>query len=142
MTGYLLDTNLVSEAISVKPSARVLRWLGATDASLLFLSVMTIGEIRKGIGTLPPSRRRDVLEAWLDRDLKQCFGERILPITMAIAERWGVLDAKSQRSGNPLPIVDGLLAATALERDLILVTRNVRDFERLGVEVFNPWEHV
>jgi predicted nucleic acid-binding protein len=109
--------------------------------SALYLSVLTIGELRKGIDSLPNSRRRDKLESWVGA-IKARFDGRILELALPAAEQWGAMVAEGFRLGAPLPIVDGLIAATALEHGLVLVTRNVRDFERLGVEVFNPWEHL
>ncbi len=140
MTGFLLDTNVVSEAVSARPSPRVETWMKSMPESALYLSVLTIGELRKGIDTLPPSRRRDKLESWVG-EIKTRFDGRILELDLPAAEQWGSMVAAGFRFGAPLPIVDGLIAATALKHQLTLVTRNVRDFERLGVEVFNPWEH-
>lgn len=101
---------------------------------------MTIGEICKGIDTLPVSRKRTELQQWLDGDVRHWFAGRILPITEEVAERWGRLAADAKLSGRPLALVDGLIAATALEHDLVLVTRNTRDFANLGVDLLNPWE--
>src|SRR5258708_8185595 len=107
--------------------------------SALYLSVLTLGELRKGIDTLPPSRRRDKLESWVG-EIKRRFDGRILELDLSAAEQWGLMVAEGFRLGSPLPIVDGLIAATALEHGLVLVSRNVRDFERLGADVFHPWE--
>jgi len=106
----------------------------------LFLSAVTIGELRKGLVILPRSRRRTDLETWLNTDVLIWFQGRILPVTHSIADRWGVLDGQCQLKGTPLGTADGLIAATALEHELILVTRNISDFAGLGVEVFNPWD--
>ena len=89
---------------------------------------------------LPESNRRTLLERWLDNETGPWFGDRILPVTVAIAERWGVLAANARRLGTAAPVIDGLIAATALENDLVLVTRNVSDFEALGVEMLDPWK--
>jgi len=105
----------------------------------LYLSVLTIGELRKGIDSLPTSRRREKLESWVGV-IKLRFDGRILQLDLAAAEQWGSMVAAGFRLGRPLPIMDGLIAATALEHGLTLVTRNIRDFARLGVDVFNPWE--
>lgn len=141
MAGFLLDTNVLSEFKTARRSRpRVAAWLRATDPDLLWASVLSFGEIRKGIERLAVGKRRSELEHWLNHDLDEWFKERILPITRSIAERWGVLNAKALDRGRPLPSVDGLFAATALEHHLIVVTRNVTDFAELGVELSNPWD--
>ena len=140
MTGFLLDTNVPSELTRLRPEARVVHWLDAQNNERLFLSVVTLGEIRKGVTLLVDSKRRSQLEQWFIEELLSWFAGRILPVTQAIADRWGVLDATSQRRGTPLNTADGLIAATALEHGLTLVTRNARDFADLGVSLFNPWE--
>ena len=140
MSGFLLDTNCVSELVRVKPEPRVLEWMDAAEESLLYLSVLTLGEIRKGLAALPQSRRRTRLEAWLEVDLRGRFSGRILPVDAAVADRWGLLAAQARRNGAPLPIVDGLLAATALHYNLTMVSRNVCDFAAARVTVLNPWE--
>ena len=100
---------------------------------------MTFAEIRRGIELLPTGKRRTQLEEWQD-DLQVSFADRLLPVTKAIGDRWAVLSAQAQRRGTPLAIMDGLIAATALEHDLTVVTRNIKDFTGLGVALFNPWE--
>jgi len=107
---------------------------------MLFLSAVTIGEIRKGLILLPQSRRRTELEKWFHTDLLIWFRDRILSVTPSIADRWGVLEGQCQLRGTPLNTADGMIAATALELDLTVVTRNIRDFAGLGVEVVNPWD--
>lgn len=140
MNGYLLDTNIPSEFSRDRPEPRVVRWLKAQPVATLFLSAVTIGEIRKGLIVLPSSRRRTELEMWFHTDLLIWFRNRILPVTHAIADRWGTLDGQCQLKGMPLNTADGMIAATAIEHDLTVVTRNIKDFADLGVEVFNPWE--
>lgn len=141
MSGFLLDTNVISELIKPKPSPRVVQWLEATDEDLLYLSVLTIGEIRKGINLHPDAVRRARLEAFLSSGICTRFDGRLLPIDAAVAERWGLLAARARMSkGAVLPVIDGLLAATAQQYDLTLVTRNVEDVAVTGVPVFNPWE--
>jgi toxin FitB len=140
VNGYLLDTNVPSEFSRDRPEPRVVEWLKAQPATALFLSAVTIGEIRKGLVVLPQGRRRTELEAWFHTDLMSWFGDRVLPVTHSIADRWGVLDGQCQLRGTPLNIADGLIAATALEHDLTVVTRNVKDFTGLCVTVFNPWD--
>jgi predicted nucleic acid-binding protein len=138
--GYLVDTNIPSELTRKEPDARVVAFLRNADKDSVFLSVMTIGEICNGIATLPVSQRRTALQDWLDIDVRSWFAGRILPVTEAIAERWGHLAAASRQHGLALAVVDGVIAATALHHDLTLVTRNVRDFAGLGIDISNPWE--
>lgn len=128
MNGFLLDTNAVSELVSVKPNQRVLDWLEATDENRVYLSVMTLGEVRQGVAALTPSNKRAMLETWLEVDLQSRFADRVLPVGRAVADRWGRLMAQSQGKGITKPVVDCLLAATAFEHDLTVVTRNVEDF--------------
>lgn len=141
MAGFLLDTNVLSEFKRRDgPNARVAAWLRATNPDLLWASVLSFGEIREGIERLAPGKRRDELQQWLDRDLDQWFEQRILPVTRLIAERWGVLSARGFAKGTALSNIDGLIAATALEHQLTVVTRNVKHFADVGVEIVNPWE--
>jgi predicted nucleic acid-binding protein len=139
MSGFLLDTNVISELVKPRPESRVVSWVAATDESLLYLSVLTLGEIRKGIGSLPSSARRTTLEAWLDRDLLIRFDNRILPIDQGVADRWGRLTGSVAARKRSIPVIDGLLAATALQHNLTLVTRNASDVEVAGVPLFDPW---
>ena len=139
MSGFLLDTNVVSELVKLRPNPKVTRWVHATDESLLYLSVLTLGEIRKGITSLPDAARRVKLEAWLAGDLALRFSGRILPIDYAVADRWGRLSGSLAARKSPLPVIDGLLAATALERSLTLVTRDTSHLESTGVSYFDPW---
>lgn len=139
MSGFLLDTNVISELVKRKPEPTVTAWIDATDESLLCLSVLTLGEIRKGIASVRDASRRVILEAWLDSDLVLRFTERILPIDRAIADRWGRLAGTAAVARSPLPVIDGLLAATALHHNLTLVTRNTKDVRVTGVPTFNPW---
>ncbi len=140
MTGFLVDTNCISEVVRVKPDPRVLAWIEAADESLLYISVLTLGEIRKGVAALPQSRRRSRLETWLEVELQARFSGRILPIDVAVADRWGVLAANAKASGKSLSTIDGLLAATAIHHNLTIVSRNVSDFAFVPVQVLNPWE--
>ena len=144
MSGFLLDTNVVSELIKAKPEPRVAAWIEATDESLLYLSVLTLGEIRKGVVALADAARRVRLEAWLDHDLAIRFSGRILPIDLAVADRWGRIcgSAAAKKSGvskSGIPVIDALLAATALHYDLTLVTRDTSHARSSGASVFDPW---
>jgi predicted nucleic acid-binding protein len=124
--GFLIDTNVLSELTKPTPAPQVESFLrDAKDR--VFVSVLAIGEIRKGITGLQLGNRRALLEHWLENEIMPWLGNRVLPVTLAIAERWGDLTARLKADGKPKPVVDSLLAATALEHDLILVTRNVPD---------------
>jgi predicted nucleic acid-binding protein len=138
VSGFLLDTNIISELVKAKPEPRVADWIENIDESLLYLSVLTLGEIRKGITSLRDGARRVSLEAWLDRDLVLRFSDRIISIDLDVADRWGRIAGNAKKK--PLPVIDGLLAATALHYDLTLVTRNIADIAGSGFAVFNPWE--
>ena len=140
MSGFLLDTNCIFELVRPKPEPRVLEWMEAVDETLLYLSVLTVGEIRKGLAGLTQSKRRTLLENWLEVELQPRFSGRIMPIDTAIADRWGLLTAEAKRNGKPLSIIDGLLAATALQHNLTVVSRNISDFANTHVPVLNPWE--
>jgi toxin FitB len=140
MNGFLLDTNIHSEIMRRMPDARVSAWLKMQSKESQFLSVVTMGEIRKGAVILPPGAKRTQIEQSLEVLIPSWFAGRILPITQAIAERWGVLEGQRQLAGRPLNVPDGMIAATALEHGLTIVTRNVKDFADLGVVLLNPWE--
>jgi len=139
MAGFLLDTNSVSELVRVKPEPAVVSWFEAADEHLLYLSVLTLGEIRKGLAALAPGKKRMQLETWLEGDLRARFAGRILAVDDAVADRWGQLAARAKAQGVALPVIDGLLAATALEHNLTVVSRNADDFAATTVAVVNPW---
>src|SRR5689334_22120850 len=107
MSGFLLDTNCISELVRSQPEPLVLQWMEATNENLLYLSVLTLGEIRKGIAGIPQSRRRTQLETWLQLDLQNRFSGRILPVDALIADRWGLLAAEAKRKGRVLSAIDG-----------------------------------
>jgi len=140
MTGFLLDTNCISEVVRLKPDPRVTAWIKAAEESLLYLSVLTLGEIRKGLAALPQGKRRSRLETWLEVELQARFSGRILSIDAAVADRWGLLAAVAKTKGKPLSAIDGLLAATAIHHNLTIVSRNAGDFTNTHVPVVNPWE--
>jgi len=133
---YLIDTNVLSELRRRTPDPAVVAWFEERPATTLHLSVLTLGEIRKGIEALDHGRRKLGLLDWLETDLPAFFAGRILPIDEAVADRWGHLLAAA---GRPLPAIDSLLAATALTHGLALVTRNVNDFPAQELEIINPW---
>jgi len=121
MSGFLLDTNVISELTRPRPEPRVTQWLDSVDESLLFLSVLTLGEIRKGLRMLKVGQRRAHLEMWLNVELASRFAGRLLTIDAAVADHWGELAGDAQRQGTPLPVIDGLLAATAFHHHLTMV---------------------
>lgn len=134
---YLIDTCALSELRRKKPNANVVAWFEARSQQGLYLSVLTLGEIRKGVEALPDARRKDKILNWLEHELPLWFEDRILPIDLGVADEWGRLLA---RAGRSLPAIDSLLAATAIHYRLTIVTRNVSDFNYAGVDVFNPWQ--
>lgn len=134
---YLLDTNVISELVAAKPNRAVLEWVSSIPVSSTYLSVLTLGEIRKGIEKVSDAKRKNKLILWLEVDLAMQFEERILEIDIKVADRWGRLQADAKRS---LPAIDSLIAATALHHDLTLVTRNVNDFHGIDLPMINPWE--
>lgn len=137
---YLLDTNVLSEAARQRPDAGVLEWLDARTPLECAISVLTLGEIRKGVSLMPDGRRRNRLSQWLATDLPQQFAGRLLGIDERVATTWGRLMAEGRQAGRELPVIDGLLLATADAFDLILATRNERDCAGRGVPVVNPWQ--
>jgi predicted nucleic acid-binding protein len=140
VNGFLVDTNIPSELTRDKPDPRVTVFLVDAGKASVFLSVMTIGEISKGIASLPIGQKRASLQDWLDIDVRSWFAGRVLPVTEAIAELWGHLAATAKQQGQSLAVVDGLIAATAVHHELTLVTRNVADFSNLGLILLNPWQ--
>lgn len=135
---YLIDTNVLSELRRKEPNAKVVAWFSARPSQTLYLSVLTLGEIRKGIEGVNDKARHQSLVDWLEVELPNYFLGRLLPIDQEVADRWGRLMATA---GRPLPAIDGLLAATAARHDLAIVTRNVKDFAGLGIPVIDPWTH-
>jgi predicted nucleic acid-binding protein len=136
---YLIDTCVVSEFAKPKPSTRVLTWFGDVPESRVYLSVITLGEIRKGILSLSDAAKARRLQAWLDNDLRSRFHGRLLGVDVDVAMEWGAICAEAERAGAPRPVIDALLAATARVNGLTLVTRNTADFAHIRVDVFNPW---
>jgi predicted nucleic acid-binding protein len=136
---FLLDTNAVSELAKPQPNAGVLRWLHETDEDRLFLSVITLAELRFGVQRLAPGARRNRLDAWIREELAGRFEGRILAVDEGVAEIWGQLLASSEARGRRMNLMDCFLAATAKVHKLTLVTRNREDFSGVGGEIFNPW---
>jgi predicted nucleic acid-binding protein len=136
---YLLDTNVLSEATRPVPDAHVASWLSDQPALTLFVSLVSIAEIRKGILLLPDGKKRTKLESWLESELLPAFANRVIPLGEAEMNEWASLQADAEK-GHRLPVVDSLIAATARSHRLTLATRNVQDFRDCGVPVHNPWE--
>ena len=132
---YLVDTNVLSELRRKQPQPEVVAWFTQRPRQTLYLSVLTLGEIRKGIERLDAARQQPLLD-WLEVELPNYFLGRLLAVDAHTADRWGRLLASA---GRPLPAVDSLLASTALQHDLTLVTRNTADFAGTGVRLINPW---
>ena len=136
---YLLDTNVISEAARPRPDPGVVSWLEARAPTDLSISVLTLGEIAKGAALLPESGRRKRLEEWVGAELPMAFQGRVLGIDGAVAIGWGRMAAAARVDGRALPVIDGLLLATAGAHDLVFVTRNVADCADRGVPILNPW---
>ncbi len=136
----LLDTCVISELVSKKPNPKVVEFVDSLDAEDVYLSVITIGEIVKGIEKLPSSKRRSELQAWLNDDLLVRFEGNVVPLDIDIMAEWGRITARLEFAGKTMPAIDSLIAATVLERKMTLVTRNVSDFEDTNAEIVNPWE--
>lgn len=136
---YLLDTCLISELVKDKPDVGVLEWIEQQDEQALFLSVLTLGELQKGVSKLPDGRKKTQLLNWLDDDLQTRFTGRMLDVDATVATLWGRLQGKAERRGRRMPVIDSLLAATAHANKLAIVTRNGVDMAESGVEVINPW---
>jgi predicted nucleic acid-binding protein len=137
---YLLDTNAFSEITKPRPDPGFSDWFARTYPEDLYLSALSVGEVRRGIALLPIGQRRDILDQ-ATRKLQSLFGVRILPVDVHVADLWGEFAARQRRAGLVIGAVDELLAATSLVHDLTLVTRNTRHFEATGCRVLCPWTH-
>ncbi|MCD4751348.1 MAG: type II toxin-antitoxin system VapC family toxin [Thermoanaerobaculales bacterium] len=136
---YLLDTCVLSELIKPRPNAAVCQWVAAQKEHRLFLSVITIGELQKGVSKLSPGRRRTKLQRWLEGDLLIRFQGRLLGIDTTVAGEWGVMLGEAESRGRPIPVIDALIAATARVHHCAVVTRNETDIKPTGIDVVNPW---
>ena len=136
---YLLDTCVISELVAKRPNPSVVTWIDTQLPTDLHLSVITIGEIAKGTSKLAPSRRKDNLTNWLNQTLPNRFGERILGIDTATMLLWGDMVGRLEKQGTPMPLLDSLIAAIAIQNSLRLVTRNIDDFAATGIVMLNPW---
>ena len=137
---YLLDTCILSEFTRRMPEEKVIRWVDSIDEEKLFISAITVGEIQRGIERLPESHRKTELLVWMNNDLIERFNQRILPLETQTMFLWGSLTARMENSGRPMSVMDSLIAATAFQHSLIIVTRNESDFLHCGVQVINPWQ--
>lgn len=136
---FLLDTCVISELASKSPCLEVVNWINRQELKNIFLSVLTIGEIKNGVAKLKDQSRKEVLQAWLQNELLETFGSQIIEINLQVALKWGQLIGDLDLVGKPMPAVDSIIAAQALEYECILVTRNVDDFKNSGVQLLNPW---
>lgn len=136
---YLLDTNVISELIAKQPNSQVVEWIDQLDINNVYLSVITIGELSKGIEKLPDSQRKQTLHDWLNNDLLPRFSSHILTLDVEVMLTWGKLTGRLERLGRPLPAIDSLIAALALHHNCSLVTRNENDFKETDVTIINPW---
>jgi len=137
---YLLDTCVVSELTKQKPNPKVTAWVTNIEESKLFLSVLTFGEIHKGIEKLPESKKKEKLHNWVNFELTERFKNKIINFDLQVATTWGKIQALSESAGKGMPTIDGQIAATGIFYDLVVVTRNTSDMEISGVALFNPWE--
>jgi predicted nucleic acid-binding protein len=140
MRGFLLDTCVVSEPMRARPSNKVIGWLDARGIDNLFISVVTIAELEQGMAHLGDGVRARKVEAWLTGSIVPQFESRVLDVDMRVARRWGRLVGASKRAGKPVAAVDAIIAATAVEHELTLVTRNVADFRGFDILIINPWQ--
>lgn len=136
---FLLDTNVVSEWMKPRPDIGVITWLAEADEDRVFLSVVTLAELRHGVERMAGGARRNLYDAWLTTELPRRFHSRIIHVDAETSDQWGRVTAKGQSLGRPIGSMDAFLAATALRYDMTLVTRNVADFEALSVPLLNPW---
>lgn len=137
---YLLDTCVISELMKNKPEKNVIDWIENYDEDLLYISVLTIGEIQKGISKLKNKKRKNKIQFWLDNDLRERFADRILPIDIDTALTWGIIEGESEAIGLPIPVIDGLIGATAITHNLTIITRNEKDILPTGARILNLWK--
>lgn len=137
---YLLDTNVISETVTARPEPQVLSWIERQTPAELFLAAQTIGELVRGAVKVEEKARRERFRKWIEEDLSRQFEDRILPFDDSAARLWGRWMGEGDRKGHTPPAADAQIAAVAIVRELVLVTRNIRDFVNLGVELLNPWD--
>lgn len=138
---YLLDTCVISEVIKREPNKNVISWLQAQDEANLFLSILTFGEIQKGIEKHPDHNRKKKLKVWVEEDLKKRFENRIIPIDLKVVTNWGSTQGLAELAGKSMPTIDGVIAVSGLTYNCIVETRNTSDMEQSTAELFNPWKY-
>lgn len=138
---YLLDTCVISEVVKKEPNKNVLAWLSEQNEDSLFLSILTFGEIQKGIKKASDQTRKQKLRLWLEDDLKKRFEGRIIPIDLKVVTYWGSIRGAAELAGKSMPTMDGLIAVSGLAYNCVVVTRNTADMEQSTAELFNPWEY-
>ncbi len=136
---YLLDTCVISELAKKQGNASVVNWVQQQNHATLYISSLTLGEIQKGVSKLPSSPKKDDLQIWLEKDVRERFTGKIIGVTVSEALQWGKLQAAAEMQGKPLPLIDSMIAAIAIVQDMVLVTRNTKDVEASGVNLLNPW---
>ena len=136
---YLLDTCVISEVIKKHPNEKVMSWLQCQDETTLYLSVLTFGEIQKGIEKAPNERLKRKLSLWVEEDLKKRFDGRIIPLDLRVATKWGSLQGNAEKIGKPMPAIDGLIAVSGYCHNCTVVTRNTSDMEQSTADLLNPW---
>ncbi|QHD67960.1 PIN domain-containing protein [Sphingobium yanoikuyae] len=136
---FLLDTNIISEGAKPRPDPGVMDWLASVDEEELFLSVVSLAELRHGIERMDKGARQSGLDIWLTEQLAPRFEARLLSIDSVTADLWGRIVNRAQGAGRPMGAMDAFIAAHAQQHELTLVTRNISDFEATGIRLFNPW---
>lgn len=136
---YLLDTCLISELAKSKPDQRVVDWILSENETNFYISVLTFGELHKGVEKLPESKKKEELRIWIADELKNRFQNRVIGIDMRVSILWGKIQCFAEKNGKSMPVIDSLIAATGIAYDLTVVTRNVTDMEQSGVKLFIPW---
>jgi toxin FitB len=136
---YLLDTCLISELAKSKPDEKVVDWVLSENETSFYVSVLTFGELHKGVEKLPESKKKEELQVWIEDELKNRFQNRIIGIDMRVSILWGKIQCFAEKKGKPMPAIDSLIAATGIAYELTIVTRNVTDMEQSGVKLLNPW---
>lgn len=137
---YLLDTCVISEIFKPQPNENVVTWMRENNEESMYLSVLTFGEIAKGIEKASNPAKKKALQMWLENELKERFKHRLLDVDMAVASQWGTIQGKVELVGKPMPTIDGLIAVSGLVHNCVVVTRNISDMQQSGVELLNPWE--
>jgi predicted nucleic acid-binding protein len=138
---YLLDTCLISELAKSDPHKKVIDWVLSENETSFYLSVLTFGELHKGVEKLPESNKKDILRIWMEDELKNRFQNRVIGIDMRVSVIWGKIQCTAEKKGKKMPAVDSLIAATGIAHDLTIVTRNISDMEQSGVKLLNPWSN-